>query len=219
MDLIYEKYVLQEATWPQSGKHILASFTDQEIVVYQAFNKQIGRYAVENQHFGGSHYSFARMSWIKPNFLWMMYRAGWATKKDQECILAISLKIEGFLTLLSLAVPSSYNDVNYPSQQAWQDALKSSEVRLQWDPDHDAYGNKETRKAIQLGLRGQILQDFSAKWITRIEDISPWVEVQREKIRENGLDELRVPAERVFHVTDPAIVRNLHLSPPPNIQS
>jgi len=24
-----------------------------------------------------------RMTWIKPNFLWMMYRSGWASKKNQ----------------------------------------------------------------------------------------------------------------------------------------
>lgn len=31
------------------------------------------------------------MSWIKPNFLRMMYRSGWGTEKDQEVILAVSI--------------------------------------------------------------------------------------------------------------------------------
>ncbi len=37
-----------------------------------------------------------RMTWIKPNFLWMMYRSGWAVKKNQERILAIKLTKKGF---------------------------------------------------------------------------------------------------------------------------
>ncbi|WP_425365083.1 DUF4291 family protein [Eubacterium ruminantium] len=28
----------------------------------------------------GSHFSMNRMSWIKPSFLWMMYRCGWCGK-------------------------------------------------------------------------------------------------------------------------------------------
>ncbi len=31
-----------------------------------------------------------------------------------------------------------------------------SDVRLQWDPDHKPDGSKETRRAIQLGLRNSV---------------------------------------------------------------
>ncbi|MFT5999906.1 MAG: hypothetical protein ACI81P_002365 [Neolewinella sp.] len=37
-----------------------------------------------HQQLGGPAFSYQRMSWIKPNFLWMMYRCGWAKKQDQE---------------------------------------------------------------------------------------------------------------------------------------
>ena len=38
-----------------------------------------------------------RMTWIKPSFLWMMYRAGWGKKdENQKRILAIDISIEGF---------------------------------------------------------------------------------------------------------------------------
>jgi hypothetical protein len=36
------------------------------------------------------------MTWIKPSFLWMMYRCGWATKPGQERVLAIQITREGF---------------------------------------------------------------------------------------------------------------------------
>ena len=86
--ILYSEY---ENGLPQSGKHILAQTKGQNIIVYQAFNPNISRYAVAHKHFGGSHYKFTRMSWIKPNFLWMMYRAGWAVKEHQQNILAIEI--------------------------------------------------------------------------------------------------------------------------------
>ena len=53
------------------------------VIVYQAYRPSIGTYAVEHGHFGGE-FSYSRMSWIKTNFLWMMYRSGWGTKPGQE---------------------------------------------------------------------------------------------------------------------------------------
>src|SRR5438105_14894169 len=73
MKLPTEPYLLQSRRWPQSGRHILAHFDSESIVVYQAYQPAIGRYAAQHQRFGGE-FSFARMSWIKTNFLWMMYR-------------------------------------------------------------------------------------------------------------------------------------------------
>jgi uncharacterized protein DUF4291 len=73
-------YLEQLPTWPPSGRHILAQFDDDSIYVYQAYRPAIANYAVTNQRFGGE-FSYNRMSWIKPNFLWMMYRSGWAGRK------------------------------------------------------------------------------------------------------------------------------------------
>ena len=75
-------YSKQTRKWPQSGRHILAQFDADSIIVYQAYRAAIARHAVEHQRFGGD-FSYSRMSWIKPNFLWMMFRSGWATKEGQ----------------------------------------------------------------------------------------------------------------------------------------
>ncbi|KAI1704783.1 hypothetical protein DdX_14003 [Ditylenchus destructor] len=61
------------------------------IVVYQAYNNEIANFALANGYFGGPKFSLERMSWIKPGFMWMMYRSGWATKPNQERVLAIYL--------------------------------------------------------------------------------------------------------------------------------
>jgi len=75
-----EKYIEQIKRLPNQGRQIIGQLNGDNIIVYQAFNPEIADYAIKNQKFGGEHYSFTRMSWIKPGFLWMMYRAGWASK-------------------------------------------------------------------------------------------------------------------------------------------
>ncbi len=68
----------------------MAHFDADTINVYQAFSTHIGQYAVMHGSFGEG-FSFSRMSWIKTNFMWMMYRSGWGTKPGQEITLAIRL--------------------------------------------------------------------------------------------------------------------------------
>jgi len=123
-------YIEIVPTWPNVGKHILAQFDDDCIVVYQAFNESIARYAVEHKKFGGA-YSFTRMSWIKTNFLWMMYRSDWGCSANQEVILAIWVKKPDFETLLANVVHSTYKP-QYGSQNDWKKAVSNSDIRLQW---------------------------------------------------------------------------------------
>ena len=48
--LILEPYLHQKKThWPRDGRHILAQYDDQTVVVYQAFKYKIAKFAVENQ--------------------------------------------------------------------------------------------------------------------------------------------------------------------------
>jgi hypothetical protein len=68
MKLATKLHRIQSAGWPASGKHILAHFDDESIVVYQAYRPETALYALQHGHFGGPTYSFNRMSWIKPNF-------------------------------------------------------------------------------------------------------------------------------------------------------
>jgi hypothetical protein len=148
-----EPYTDQVHSWPCEGRHILAAYDEEHIVVYQAYRPEIGRHAAAHQRFGGE-FSFSRMSWIKPNFLWMMYRSGWGTKEGQEVTLAVTIPRTLFDEILAQAVPSSFDARRYEKIDDWRAALAASEVRLQWDPDHAPDGKPQARRAIQLGLRG-----------------------------------------------------------------
>lgn len=193
-----EPYQNQLPTWPTSGKHIMAQTTDEYIIVYQAYKKSIGKYAAENQHFGGD-FSFTRMSWIKPNFLWMMYRSGWGTKLGQETTLAIFLKKDYFFHIVENAFPST--NTTDLAHALWKEKIAKTNVRLQWDPDHDPYGNKVERRAIQLGLRHEYLAPFKGEGIIRIEDISSFVAEQRKHIDSGNIEKLMTPKEQPIKVT------------------
>jgi len=184
--------------WPKSGRHILAQFDEHSVVVYQAYCPRIGRFAAEHQYFGGD-FSFNRMSWIKTNFLWMMYRSGWGTKADQEVTLAIRLKREAFNEILSLAVASSFGQSVYDDHADWQKAVAQSDVRLQWDPDHSPSGGDLERRAIQLGLRGEVLVKFGREWLLEIADVSDFVAEQRLNVREHER-RLMTPSESPYPV-------------------
>jgi hypothetical protein len=208
-----ESYRAQEARWPTSGRHILAQVDERSVVVYQAYRPSIGRWAAEHGRLGGGGFSFERMSWIKPNFLWMMYRSGWATKEGQEVILALRLAREGFEQILAAAVPSGHDPERFAAREDWQRAVARSEVRLQWDPDHLPGGARTERRAIQLGLRGESLRRMVEAWTLEVEDITPFVASQRAHI-EPPYTRLITPREEVYTPATEATRRALGLASP-----
>ena len=204
-----EAYLTQSERWPAAGRHILAQYDDDTVVVYQAYRPSIGAAAVADGRLGGGGFSFERMSWIKPNFLWMMFRSGWGTKPDQEVTLAVTIRREGFDVILAEAVHSGHVPEVYGEKSAWQERLRGSDVRLQWDPDHAPGGTPVERRAVQLGLRGRTLRRFAEEWTVAIEDLSPFVAAQREHRHAHCHDALMTPREEVYPVRDPAAAARL----------
>eukprot|EP00184_Porphyridium_aerugineum_P001469 CAMPEP_0184706090 /NCGR_PEP_ID=MMETSP0313-20130426/36533_1 /TAXON_ID=2792 /ORGANISM="Porphyridium aerugineum, Strain SAG 1380-2" /LENGTH=198 /DNA_ID=CAMNT_0027167625 /DNA_START=46 /DNA_END=642 /DNA_ORIENTATION=+ len=189
-----QPYLEAIAQWPKEGQVILAQYDETGIWVYQAFNPTIGSYAVQHQKFLGCDvYSQERMTWIKTNFLWMQYRSGWCTKKDQERCVAIKLK-RGFFDHLVRDGVESHEGIANPSR------IQNSNVRIQWDPDHDPLGNKCVRRAVQIGLRKEeLLEMASGKAVEMIVDMTPFVEEQRRFALDKTLwDQLQVPTENVY---------------------
>jgi hypothetical protein len=206
-----QPYTEQVELWPKAGRRILAQFDDDTIIVYQAYCPAIGRFAAEHGYFGGG-FSFSRMSWVKPNFLWMMYRSGWGTKENQEVTLALRLRRTFFDHLLAEAVPSSWDSELFATEGDWSRAVNQSSVRLQWDPDHHPNGSKQERRAIQLGLRGSVLDAFSKRELLEVIDLSEFVAKQNAVLLTDGPAALMTPRERVYRPANPATAACLRLS-------
>jgi Domain of unknown function (DUF4291) len=209
MRLITTSYIEQKTKLPKIGRHTIAQFDEEGVIVYQAYRPSIGNFAATHGYFGGD-FSLTRMSWIKPNFLWMMYRSGWGQKEGQEVILAVKIKREAFDTILANAVRSKHNPDLYPTEKDWKRAVINSNVRLQWDPDHSPTGGKLERKAIQLGLRGDMLALYAREWIISIEDISEFVHEQHHNLVD--FSHLIVPSETIYPVQDTKVAKQLQIS-------
>jgi Domain of unknown function (DUF4291) len=138
-----------------------------------------------------------------------MYRSGWGQKEGQEVVLAVKIKREAFDTILTAAVCSGYNSDLYPNEKDWKHAVNRSDVRLQWDPDHSPTGGKLARKAIQLGLRGDMLAAYARDWIISIEDISEFVREQYQNL--GDFNKLIVPSETIYPVVDPNTISRLQI--------
>jgi hypothetical protein len=209
--VITEPYPEQIKVWPRAGRHILAQYDDSTVIVYQAYRPSIGRFAVEHGKFGGE-FSYSRMSWVKPNFLWMMYRSGWGTKEDQEVTLALRVRRTFFESALAQAVPSSWDRAQFATEREWSRAVSGSSVRVQWDPDHDPSGARLERRAIQLGFRGEVLEAFGRRELVEVIDLSAFVAEQRGRLASGGVSSLLTPRERVYHPADPAVAARLRLA-------
>ncbi|MGB1315720.1 MAG: DUF4291 domain-containing protein [Chitinophagales bacterium] len=211
MKLITKKYNEQIKIWPNEGFHIMAQYDEKGIVVYQSYRPEIGNFAAKNQYFGGP-FSLNRMTWIKPNFLWMMYRNGWGQKEGQEVVLAIHLKREAFERYLKKAVVSSYQNYLTESREDWHKKLKASSVRLQWDPDHNPYGENLKRKAIQIGVRNEEIVSYAKDDILEIEDISKFVKEQHQFVLNKDLENLIIPEEKPLIFKDDALNKRINLT-------
>ena len=107
---------------------------------------------------------------------------------------------------------STFKPELYQSKEKWQDQVKSSNARLQWDPDHNPYGTKLERKAIQVGLRNDLIKSFSKDDLVEVEDISGFVKEQLEHVKSKRLDLLKTPKEKPFRFRNQALNKKLELS-------
>lgn len=178
---------------------VRASFTDRTVTVYQAYSPQIADSAVAAGTFVAP-FKRGRMTWIKPSFLWMMYRSGWATKPGQEKILAIQITREGFEWALAHASLSSYDPRIYASEPQWAEQKRTSPVRVQWDPDRSVTLAPLSRRAIQIGLSSEAVDHYLDQWITEITEITPLSERIHSLVRSGDLSaaEVEMPAEQVY---------------------
>src|SRR5512138_2709996 len=118
---------------------IRADYDAGSIVIYQAYPAPIALPALREGRFVAP-FSFNRMTWIKPSFLWLMERSKWGQKSGQEHILAVRIKRSGWDEALSLGV------LTHPEKSIWRDAeqwraeFEKASVHVQWDPERSIRG-------------------------------------------------------------------------------
>jgi hypothetical protein len=152
-------------------RQIRAVYTDATITVYQAYSNKIAEPSLQAQRFVPP-FQMSRMTWIKPSFLWMMYRSGWGTKDGQERVLAIDIVRSGFQWCLENACLSHFDPAIHASESAWHEAKEKSPVRVQWDPERSFRLARLDYRSIQIGLSGPAVEKYVGNWIVHIRDVT-----------------------------------------------
>ncbi|MEU0146327.1 DUF4291 domain-containing protein [Streptomyces sp. NPDC006288] len=169
-------------------QEIRARHTATTVTVYQAYPPAIGIPAARDGRFPAA-WKRDRMTWIKPSFLWMMYRCGWGTKEGQETVLAVEITRDGFAWALANAELSHYVPGVHPDQAAWRRSLSRSPARVQWDPERDIRLAPLPYRSLQLGLGGEAARRYADEWLVSVRDVTPLAHDVRALVREGRHDE------------------------------
>ena len=194
-------------------RQVRGRFTDETITVYQAYPDEIATPAVAAGRFVAP-FKRERMTWIKPSFLWMMYRCGWGTKPGQQRVLAVEITRAGFEWALAHACLSHFDRDRYASQAQWARELKQSPVRVQWDPERSLHLAPLPHRSLQVGLSGEAVRRYVHEWTVAIVDVTSRAHQVHALVRacdEAGARAL-LPVERTYGLpTDIAV--NIDASP------
>jgi hypothetical protein len=178
-------------------RQIRAHYTATTIRVYQAFSDAIAEPALAAGTFRPP-FKLERMTWIKPSFLWMMYRAGWGYKDaGQRRILAIDILRSGFDWALQHAVLSTHG----PGERAdWEARKRSSPVRVQWDPERNLQLAPLPYRCIQVGLSGEAVRLYIEHWIQGISEITELAHQIHAHVQARNLAQAAtlLPVERIY---------------------
>ena len=185
------------------ARQVRALYDDDTITVYQAYSSSIAEPALRAGRFVPP-FSRTRMTWIKPSFLWMMYRSGWATKPGQEQVLAIRLLRSGFDEALASECLSSFDPAVYPTYEAWRSAKTTSSVRVQWDPERNVRSAPLRHRSIQVGIGPRMVPSYVDDWIVDITDVTDLVSELRGSER---IDLSRLPREVPYPLAAATAVR------------
>jgi hypothetical protein len=196
---------------PEPKYRIRAHQTDSTVTVYQAYTPEIGLPAAREGRFPAA-WQRDRMTWIKPSFLWMMYRCGWGAKEGQETILAVEISRAGFEWALAHACLSHYEHGLHADRAAWKRQLKRAPARVQWDPERDLHLRPLPHRSLQLGLAGDAARRYADEWTVSITDVTPLARSIHAHVRNAELDAAwqLLPHESPFLVDEEALA---HLRP------
>ena len=191
-------------------RQIRALFNEKTIRVYQAYSAEIANSALRRGTFQAPPFKLDRMTWIKPSFLWMMYRSGWGFKeKGQERILGIDISIDGFNWALNQARLSKFVPNIHGEYESWK--IHKPEVRVQWDPERDLMLEKLDYRSLQMGLSRESVRKYVNDWIIHIEDLTDLSYQIFNKVKSRDLEGARslLPIEKPFPVPDQVAYRLL----------
>ena len=185
-----------------ADREIRADYDRETIVVYQAYSPALADGALQAGRFVPP-FSFHRMTWIKPSFLWLMHRSNWGQKSGQERILAVRITRTGWEKALSQSVLTSFEPRVFTSREDWARQFASARVHSQWDPERSLRGAGLPYSTIQSGLSRHIIREYVEEWIVGIEDYTARVRKIYGLLQLGHADKAKrqLPPERTYPIS------------------
>ncbi|MEV6250964.1 DUF4291 domain-containing protein [Streptomyces sp. NPDC051742] len=168
---------------------IRADYDADTIVVYQAYAPAIADAALRAGRFV-QPFSFHRMTWIKPSFMWLMHRSNWARKAGQERVLAVRMTRQGWEEALTQAELTTSDPA----------AVARATVHVQWDPERSPRGAALNHYSIQVGIGRHLVRTFTDDWVVGLTDLTPQVRKAAFLIQAGQAAKAQrlIPAERPY---------------------
>ena len=184
-------------------RQIRAVYDGEVIRVYQAYSMAIAAAALQKGTFASPPFKLDRMTWIKPSFLWMMYRCGWGYKdQNQERVLAIDISRSGFEWALEHSCLSHHSS-KLEAGSDWEAKKMSTPVRVQWDPERDLLSRPLAHRSIQIGLSEEAVLLYVNEWIKNISDVTDLAHSLCELVKRGPFAQAEslLPLERPYSVS------------------
>jgi len=178
-------------------------YDPETVRVYQAYGDAIADTALAAGSFVSPPFSLSRMTWVKPSFLWMMYRSGWALKDEgQKRILAVDISRAGFeWAMANSCVSDAYTSA---SPEKRKEAFSRHPVRIQWDPERDLESRALPYRSLQMGLSGIAMEQYVTQWIRRITDVTSLAREIHAAVQSGAVRHALslLPQERSYPISD-----------------
>lgn len=185
------QYTAALPTLPQKGRHLLAWYDDNEVLVYIP---HVGEYYDE--------ITISRPVWIILSFSWMMHDAKWMESPHYHTIECMTIQRFAFEDMLLKAFPADFPNKLFESEAEWKKERAGAVVQYRWRPDYTPDGKQLEREALMLGIHSRTWMQYVIKnQVLTYNDIDEALFMQKEH-SQPPYDLLVVPDERIYPIDD-----------------
>jgi hypothetical protein len=185
------QYKAKLPTLPQTGRHLLSWYDENEVLVYIP---HIGEYYGDK--------TVSRPVWITPSFSWMMNHAGWLASPHYEAIECMMIQRFAFEDMLLQAFPADFPNGLFESEDDWKKERAGAMIQYRWQSDYSPDGQELERKILQLGIHSRTWMQYVIKsQVVTYNDIDDALFKQKEHSKP-PYDLLVVPDEQAYPIDE-----------------
>lgn len=187
-----------QAGLPQTGRPLLACYSDDVVTVFAAHRREIADFALASGRFGGDSWHAGRTTRFGLSFGDIFHHIKGGSDVNEERILAIHLRRDMFDGMLRQVVHWRVFPAGlFQTKAQWRLATRYAQAVMDWRPERGPKGADLERACVRFGVRGHLQKSFNSEWILGVEHMDPLHSLWR-----SGAAPL-TPVVRPYPVPDP----------------